>query len=168
MLAGEDCYRVEGKALLGAHNMSTGGNPSTHGTPKPVSLAHPGKLSDADYAQLSGLTPAEKIRHLRGILNQVQATRISPKGSFVWIEGVGLYGEHLFIGPAPLGSQFYTVVVIEPNGDVWKMQPVGIKGVVSQGPPQVFDFDLRMGNGVLMVKLRRSRLCQVLSIMAKQ
>ncbi len=41
----------------------------------PVTLANPGVISAADYAQLKGLTFPEKVQQMLGILRQAPATR---------------------------------------------------------------------------------------------
>jgi hypothetical protein len=121
-----------------------------------VMLASPGRLSDADYQQLVGLTVADKIDKMKAILTEVAATRtpqlIAALGPFRFVEGVGSFGEHLFIGAAAPTLQLYTVVIIKATGEVYKMQPSGLKGVVSQGPPKVYDYDLQSGMGVLMAR----------------
>ncbi len=86
---------------------------------------------------------------------EVAATRTTQQlaraGPFRWEEGVGQQGEHLFIGAAPPSLQLHTVVVIMADGKVYKMWPSGLRGIISQGPPKVIDYDLQLGMGVLMV-----------------
>jgi hypothetical protein len=118
-------------------------------------LKSPGQLSDADYQQLAGLTVADKILKMRAILMEVAATRtpqqLAAHGPFRFVEGVGSFGESLFIGAAPPSLQLYTVVIIKTNGEVYKMRPSGLQGVISHGFPKVYDYDLQLGMGVLMV-----------------
>jgi hypothetical protein len=131
-------------------------NPHPQGTPRPVSLANPGAVSAADYGQLKGLSFAEKVQQMRGILQEAKATRtqqqLKQSGPFLWSEGVGQRGEMLFIGAGfPAITRFPTVIVIMTTGEVYRMQPSGLRGVVSQGPPTVVDYDLNLGNAQLMV-----------------
>jgi hypothetical protein len=122
-----------------------------------VSIAAPGVLSAADYAQLAGLSFADKVRQMRAFLNEVKATRtpqqVAQLGPFRWQEAIGQSGEVLFIGQgAPRTTNRPTVIVIKGhNGEVYRMLPAGLKGVISQGPPRVIDFDLNAGQAQLMV-----------------
>lgn len=131
------------------HNMSTGG------VPRSVVLASPATLSDADYAMLNGLSVPDKILQMKAILTEVAATRtpqqLAQRGPFRRDEGVGTAGEHIFIGQAPPTLQLHTVIVIKADGTVYKMWPSGLKGLLSQGPPKVIDYDLQQGSGQLMV-----------------
>jgi hypothetical protein len=130
------------------------GNPNPQRPPKPVTLAMPGVLSPADFAQLHGLTVPDKILQMRGILTGVRATRtlqqVAQFGQFSWDEAVGPSGEMLFIGPAPPTVKRRTVVVIMTTGEVYAMFPVGLTGLISQGPPKVVGFDLQKGQAQLM------------------
>ncbi len=122
--------------------------------PRPVVIASPGVLSDADYAQLVGLAYSDKIAGMRAILAEVAATRTLQQqrllGAFTWVEGVGQGGEYLFVGSAPPTLQRHTIVVIMADGKVYKMMPSGLAALIAHGPPKIFDYDLRAGNGVLM------------------
>lgn len=132
-----------------------GNSPNPQGTPVPVTLASPGEFSDADYVQLGGLTVPEKILQMRGILTEVRATRIPQQltlaGPFRWDEAVGASGEYLFIGAAPPQLQRHTVVLIMPDGKVYKMYPAGITGLLALGPPKVVGYDLQLGKAQLVV-----------------
>src|SRR5438045_2119421 len=150
-----------GQGSVTVSNQSSG-NPVSQGAPRPVTLALPGELSDADYAQLQGLTVPDKILQMRAILTHVSATRTAQQtaalGPFRWVEAVGAAGEFLFIGAAPPQLHKHTVVIILADGMVYNMWPSGLKGVLAQGPPKVIDFDLQSGNARLMVKIGRAHV----------
>ena len=119
-------------------------------------LATPGLLSAADYAQLSGLTFDQKVRQMRAILAEVRATRTPQQlirfGPFTWEEALGPSAEAVFIGQgAPATTRRPTVIVIMRNGEVFRMLPTGLTGVVSQGPPKEVSYDLQLGQAQLMV-----------------
>lgn len=125
-------------------------------TPKPVTVANPGVLSATGYAQLNALSFADKVRQMRAILGRVQATRtqqqISQLGPFRWQEALGPSAEVIFIGQgAPATTIRPTVIVITTRGEVYRMLPTGLTGVISQGPPQVVGYDLQLGQAQLMV-----------------
>jgi hypothetical protein len=102
-----------------------------------MALVVPGELSDADYQQLAGMSVQNKISRMRAILTEVAATRTTQQlaaiGPFKFVEGIGTNGEHLFIGSAPPSLQRHTVIVIGSNGEVHKMWPSGLNGVILKG-----------------------------------
>jgi hypothetical protein len=118
-------------------------------------LVTPGLLSASDYAQLKGLQFDQKVRHMRAILAEVKATRtpqqVALLGSFTWEEAIGPFAEVIFIGQgAPGSTSRPTVVVIKRNGEVYRMLPRGLAGVMSQGPPKQVAYDLQVGQAQLM------------------
>ncbi|HTU93348.1 MAG TPA: hypothetical protein VMF69_24925 [Gemmataceae bacterium] len=137
--------------------MSTG-NPNSQGSPKPVTLANPPFLSGKDYAQLAGLTFAEKVDQMRAILQAVRDSRtpadIAKYGDFLWIERFGPGGEVLFVGQAGPGSSmnFPTITLIMPQtGEVYRMFMSGLTGIDKTTTPPIYLYDLQKGKAQLMV-----------------
>ena len=155
-LEGGHCHRVGKQGLL-VHNMSTG-NPNPQGPPKPVTLANPPFLSGKDFAQLAGLTFAEKVDQMRAILQAVKDSRspadIAKYGDFLWIERFGPAGEVLFVGQGGPGAamNFPTITVIVPqSGAVYRMFMTGLTGTDNTKTPPVYLYDLQKGKAQLMV-----------------
>jgi hypothetical protein len=149
------CFRVGQQALL-VYNMSAG-NPNPPVSPKPVTLANPPFLSGKDYAQLAGLTFAEKVDQMRAILQAVKDSRtpaeIAKYGDFLWIERLGPSGEVLFVGQGGPGAamNFPTVTIIMPQGEVYRMFMLGLTGTDTTRTPPVYLYDLQKGKAQLMV-----------------
>ncbi|HEY7330466.1 MAG TPA: hypothetical protein VH592_22690 [Gemmataceae bacterium] len=134
------------------------GNPNPQGTPKPETLANPPFLSGKDYAQLAGLTFAEKVDQMRGILQAVKDSRtpadIARYGDFLWIERVGPSGEVLFVGQGGPGAamNYPTITIIMPRtGEVYRMFVSGLTGIDQTKTPPVYLYDLQKGKAQLMV-----------------
>lgn len=137
--------------------MSTG-NPNQQGPPKPVTLANPPFLSGKDYAQLAGLTFAEKVEQMRAILQAVRDSRtpadIAKYGDFLWIERFGPRGEVLFVGQGGPGAamNFPTITIIMPQtGEVYRMFMSGLTGIDKTTTPPIYLYDLQKGKAQLMV-----------------
>ena len=133
------------------------GQPDPRLPAKPVELANPGRLSAADYAQLEGLSFGDKVRQMRAILNRAIATRspqqVEQLGPFRFQEMLGPNGEEIFMGQgAPATTTVPTVTVITPQGQTYRMRPLGVTGVASPGPPLMVSYDLQLGNAELMVR----------------
>jgi hypothetical protein len=152
---GDHYHRVGQRTFL-VQNMSAG-NPSPQGSPKPVTLANPPFLSGKDYAQLGGLTFAEKVDQMRAILQAVKDSRtpadIAKYGDFLWIERFGPGGEVLFVGQGGPGAamNFPTVTIIMTTGEVYRMFIRGLTGTDPTRTPPVYLYDLQQGNAQLMV-----------------
>lgn len=134
------------------------GNPNRQGPPKPVTLANPPFLSGKDYAQLAGLTFAEKVEQMRAILQAVRDSRtpadITQYGDFLWIERFGPSGEMLFVGQGGPGAamNFPTVTIIMPQtGEIYRMFMSGLTGIDKTKTPSVYLYDLQKGKAQLMV-----------------
>lgn len=134
------------------------GKPNRQGPPKPVSLANPPFLSGKDYAQLAGLTFAEKVEQMRAILQAVKDSRtpadITKYGDFLWIERFGPGGEVLFVGQGGPGSamNFPTITIIVPQtGEVYRMFMSGLTGINATAMPPIYLYDLQRGKAQLMI-----------------
>lgn len=137
--------------------MSTG-NPNPQGPPKPVTLANPPFLSGKDYAQLAGLTVAEKVDQMRAVLQAVKDSRkpadIAKYGDFLWIERFGPRGEMLFIGQGGPGAamNYPTITIImQQTGEVYRMFMSGLTGVDRTVSPPLYLYDLQKGKAQLVV-----------------
>lgn len=134
------------------------GNPNPPRPPRPVTLANPPFLSGKDYAQLAGLTFAEKVEQMRAILQAVRDSRtpadIAQYGDFLWIERFGPSGEVLFIGQGGPGAamNFPTITIIMPRtGEVYRMFMSGLTGIDKTKTPPAYLYDLGKGKAQLMV-----------------
>lgn len=133
-------------------------NPNPQGTPRPVTLANPPFLSGKDYAQLAGLTFAEKVSQMRAILQAVRDSRtpadLAKYGDFLWIERFGPAGEVLFVGQGGPGAAmtFPTItVIVPPTGEVYRMFMIGLTGTDNTKTPPVYLYDLQKGKAQFMV-----------------
>ena len=138
-------------------SMSTG-NPNPQRSPKPVTLANPPFLSGRDYAQLAGLSFADKVAQMQAILQAVRDSRtpadIARYGDFLWIERPGPTGEVLFIGQGGPGAamNYPTITIFLPwSGEVYRMYMSGLAGVDHSQSPPVYLYSLQNGKAQLMV-----------------
>jgi hypothetical protein len=134
------------------------GAPHPPGPPRPVTLANPPFLSGKDYAQLAGLSFADKVEQMRAILQAVKDSRspadVARYGDFLWIERPGPQGEVLFVGLGGPGAamRFPTITVILPQtGEVYRMFMSGLTGADTTKAPPVYLYDLQKGNAQLIV-----------------